>query len=183
MHVNIRGISKNFNSFKSCFCLDKNGPDVICMSETHFKGNLPVLDTKKYRWVGFSMSTDPKENYNSYSGVAMYVKSNIRCKERKDLSEIKLYKYFYSWVELMDGQGSEVVVGVVYKHCKTSKPSKYSEVSYQKKKPPQTNKKATEGFFEILKNLKEQKKKFLFAEILTLTGKTKKMKTIKKKIK
>ena len=142
--------------FKGCFCLDENGPDVICMSETHFKGNLPVLDTKKHCWVGFSMPTDPKENYNSYSGVAMYVKSNIRCKERKDLSEIKLYKYFHLWVELMDGQGSELVVGVVYKHCKTSKPTKKNH----KKEVPQPDEQAIEGFFQILKKLDEQNKTF-----------------------
>ena len=151
LHVNIRGIENNFDSFKSCFCLNENGPDVICMSETHFKGNLPVLDTKKHCWVGFSMPTDPKENYNSYSGVAMYVKSNIRCKERKDLSEIKLYKYSHLWVELIDDQGFQVVVGVVYKHGKNNNASKEN---------PQSDEQAIEGFFEILKKLNTANKKF-----------------------
>ena len=131
-HVNINGIKTNFESLTQFICLNENGPDVICISETHIPTQLPNISNKSYQYKSFCVPKHVPENLNNRTGVAIYVKSNLRSKERNDLSKVfKLEKktkagneevdFVCLWIELVDNVGKEVVIGVVYRHPNNDK--------------------------------------------------------------
>ena len=131
-HVNIDGIKTNFESLTQFICLDENGLDVICISETHIPTQLPNISNKSYQYKSFCVPKHVPKKLNKKTGVAIYVKSNLRSKERNDLSKVfKLKKktkagneevdFVCLWIELVDNEDKEVVIGVVYRHPNNTK--------------------------------------------------------------
>ena len=133
VHVNLNGCITNGYKLIKHFFKNGYGPDVICLSETHGNDKIPDLNTTKICYTQFFSS----RLLNKSSGVGMYVNSSLRCKERKDLSEIILTNSVHQWVELTDDRGERIVVGVVYRHndnaknvqelCQVKKPKSFTQ--------------------------------------------------------
>ena len=123
LHLNIDDLQKNFDLLKHFFCLDQNGPDVICLSKIGNPEEIPRIDAKNYHYQSFCLSNSKEKKINEKNGVAIYVKSKLKGFEPKNLPNIidtgkktkeKKNIYFIClWVELVDGEGKHVVIGVM----------------------------------------------------------------------
>ena len=112
VHVNINGFKANGKKLEKYLFKNGYGPDVICISETHGSDKAPNFETSKINYNRFLFY----RRLTDWSGVGMYVNSSLRCKERKDLSEIIVTNSIHQWVELTDDHGKQIIVGVVYRH-------------------------------------------------------------------
>ena len=84
VHINLDGFTTNGEKLEKYFFKDGYGPDIICISETHGSKNAPSFEASKISYIRFLFY----RCLTKKSGVGMYVHSSLRCKERKDLSEI-----------------------------------------------------------------------------------------------
>ena len=117
IHLNIRGLEKNFDNLLLYLNSLDNTFDIICLSETH------ILDINyaKNRYILEGYDTFYVSSYIKYGGCAIYAKTSLNVTQIKPLTKststcdyifIKLPKY---------KNNKPLVVGAYYRHCLQNK--------------------------------------------------------------
>ena len=109
LHVNIRSLQKNFDDLYQLICQFKHSPDIICLSETRLKNQVPInVNIHGYNFVNANSPTNA-------GGVGMYVSSNINYSTTKSF-EIDNDGYENIWIKIQNDAKLSLIIGAVYRH-------------------------------------------------------------------
>ena len=113
-HANIRSLKRNLKEILKLIEPMQHKPDIICLTDT--KNPTPKQNTNIRSYTFLHAKTD-----TNAGGVAMYVKSILKCIERKDL-QFALTGCENLWIELTSVR-TILIIGVIYRHQFKDKPS------------------------------------------------------------
>ena len=109
LHVNIRSLQKNFDDLYQLICQFKYPPDIICLSETRLKDQVPInVNTNGYNFVNANSPTNA-------GGVGMYASSNINYSITKSF-EIDNDGCENIWIKIQNNAKSSLIIDAVYRH-------------------------------------------------------------------
>ena len=109
LHVNIRSLQKNFDDLYQLICQFKHLPDIICLSETRLKDQVPInVNIHGYNFVNANSPTNA-------GGVGMYVSSNINYSTTKSF-EIDNDGCENIWIKIQNDAKLSLIIGAVYRH-------------------------------------------------------------------
>ena len=113
-HANIRSLKRNLKEILKLIEPMQHKPDIICLTDT--KNPTPKQNTNIRSYTFLHAKTD-----TNAGGVAIYVKSILKCIERKDL-QFALTGCENLWIELTNVR-TILIIGVIYRHQFRDKPS------------------------------------------------------------
>ena len=115
-HANILSLKENLKEILKLIEPMQHKPDIICLTDT--KNPTPKQNTNIRSYTFLHAKTD-----TNAGGVAMYVKSILKCIERKDL-QFALTGCENLWIELTNVR-TILIIGVIYRHQFKNKSSKH----------------------------------------------------------
>ncbi len=93
MSWNVRGWTKNNEIIRKIF-IEELQSDILCVSETHLKGNDTIL-IDNYKFLPDNITVSHVNAPKMFGGVGTFVKENLRNQK----SEICLFNPFISYIE------------------------------------------------------------------------------------
>ena len=112
-HLNIHSIQKHISELRIMLCMLELKFDVIAISESKFiKGSDPIIDISLdgYHYPVGTNSEACK------GGVLLYIKDSLNFKPRDDLKMYSAKKLESVFVEIINPQATNTIVGSVYRH-------------------------------------------------------------------
>ena len=110
-HFNIRSLSKNFDSFHHLLGELNNSFQVIGLSETRIKVNLPPLVNTSI--AGFDFISQP--TLSEAGGVGFYIRNNLSYTKRDEFCCSKP-EFESLWIEIETPHQHNIVCGIIYRH-------------------------------------------------------------------
>ena len=109
IHFNVGSLQKNFDAFHEFLCNQPCSPDIICVTETRFNKNQPLLniDISGYTFIHIDSPT-------TAGGVAMYINNALQFSVITNL-QLTVNECENIWIKLHD---SNVIISTIYRHPK-----------------------------------------------------------------
>ena len=102
-------MQKNFDDLYQLICQFKHPPDIICLSETRLKDQVPIIvNINGYNFTNANSPTNA-------GGVGMYVSSNINYSTMKSF-ETDNDGCENIWIKIQNDAKLSLIVGAVYRH-------------------------------------------------------------------
>ena len=113
LHINAGSLSKNCDDLQHLLCCTNKNFDFIAITETRITRNVSItnnnLNIKNY-------STEFTPTESSAGGTLLLIANHLSQKPRQDLNICKKNELEPTFVEIMNQQKSNIIVGRIYKH-------------------------------------------------------------------
>jgi len=113
LNLNIRSLSKNISELQMLLCKLNWKFSVICLQETWSKTEANNL-TENIELAGYNFISLPRENMRRGGGVGVYVKDDLVCKMRKDLSKTSEEAEVLT-IELTNHKAKNIILSNIYR--------------------------------------------------------------------
>ena len=112
LHLNIASLSYHIDDLKILLGSFEELPDIIGITETKLQKN--VISSTNIELDGYSTVHTPTEAKKG--GALLYLKSNLSYKVRSDLSFYKPKELESIFIEIINPQSTNTIVGCIYRH-------------------------------------------------------------------
>ena len=113
-HINSCSLNKNFEELQNLLQPTNIQFDVIAISETRIMNNISV--TQNIELSNYSFEHTPTES--SAGGTLLYIANHLSYKIRSDFNIYKKFELESTFVEIINPQKSNIIVGTIYRHPK-----------------------------------------------------------------
>ena len=111
-HINACSLSKNFDDLQHILSRTNKNFDIIAITETRITKNVSIainLNIKNY-------STEFTPAESSAGGTLLYIVNHLSYKSCQDLNIYKKNELESTFIEIMNPNKSNIIVGTIYKH-------------------------------------------------------------------
>ena len=112
LHLNIRSMNKNFESFKEFYSKIKFKFSIVCFSETWVDG-IPFSKNSNFQLSGYKVLHQTRKNRKG-GGVCVFVHENLSFKLREDLS-INCDAIQSLSIEISSTKSKSIVLNTIYR--------------------------------------------------------------------
>lgn len=109
LHINIRSLSRNFDSFSNFWGNIDHTFSFIALSETWLKCSEDAFEMPGYNFI------HNHRHNKTGGGVGLYFSANLNYKVRKDLTYNDKDCAESLFIEILKARGKNIVVGIVYR--------------------------------------------------------------------